>query len=410
MPKPVPVAARYAGYDAARMMADSDREIAGLKTRIASPNGDVFDYESLSIAYVGRSRLSGDFADLAAAQTAADDGFTKSPPGMGPWLAKAAAAYSAHRFDVAAAALDKVDRFVVPDSITRAEAKAIRADLALTNGRLDDASRLLGEAEAIDRWPGLYARRAQLAFARGDFETAKREFRASDAANRDPSPQARADSLIWQGDVALAQGDWDSARTQYQAATSAFPGYHKARLKQAQVQALTGDRAGALKAFEALAQWTGQAEPMDRAAALYRIAGDGISARRWAARSAAVWQSRLALLPEAAWGHAAEHELAFGNPKRALDLAGRNARNRPAGESLVLLAKAWLANGRADHANALTAKAAAQGFRSVDLWMTRADALSLLGRGDEADAARDKAVAINPKAASRNPALIWFDH
>jgi tetratricopeptide (TPR) repeat protein len=174
--------------------------------------------------------------------------------------------------------------------------------------------------------------------------------------------------------------------------------------------ALDGKLPDALARFEAIATSLDAPEAMDILAGLYRAQGDAAASNRWAARAGSIWQSRLKLLPEAAWAHVAEHELAFGSPRTALGFAGKNARIRPDAAALLLLAKAWIANGRADYALALCRKIERSGWVSAEQWLVRADALSLLGRGDEMRAAQDRAKALNPRALERNPAFAWLDH
>lgn len=396
------------GQDAARALAEIDATIGALKTRIASPYGDMFDYEQLSIAHVGRAKLTGDFGDLLAAQTSLDAAFATSPPGMGPWLAKAAAAFSAHRIDVAAAALDRVDRFVVPDRQTLAEARAIRADIAMARGADGEAARLLSEAEAIDRWPGLYFRKALLARLRGDFDGARRLFAEAEAANPNPTPLFLADMRLRQGELDFAQGRWDEARRHYAAAARMLPGYWRADMRVAQMMAIGGDTRGALARFEAIAERLGDPDAMYVAAGLNKDLGEAARSRMWVDRAARVWTVRLAQLPEAAWAHALEHELAWGDPGRALVLAGRNVRNRPDALSLLLLAEAWLANGRPDYALALCRRVESKGWVLADQWTIRAVALDALGRRSEAAAARARAEALNPRENDPNPALAWF--
>lgn len=408
LPDPLPVAQAYAGHDAAKTLADIDSKIAGLEARIATPNGDMIDHENLSIAYVGRSKLTGDFADLLAAQTALDGGFAKVPAGMGPWLAKAAAAYSAHRLDDAATALGKVDGFVAPDTYTRAEAKAIRADVEMARGNDAEAARLLDEASKIDRWPGLFFRQALLARLKGDFDGARAAFAQADAANRNPTPLFRADMHLRQGELDFAQGRWDDARAHYADAAKTLPGYIRADMRVAQMMALDGKVPEALARFEAIADSHDEPDAMYVAAGLNRDLGNKDRSQMWIDRAGKEWARRLALLPEAAWGHALEHELAWGDPKRALALAGRNVKNRPDAMATLLLAEAWLANNRPDYALALCQRVEAKGWVVADQWTIRAVALDALGRKDEAKAARAKAEAINPRENDPNPSLAWF--
>ena len=400
--------ARYAGFDHARVLAESDKSIADLKARLATPAGDMIDQEWLSIAYVNRSRLTGDFADLVKARQAAQAGIAMSPPGTGPWLAKASAEYAAHRIADTQAALDVVDRYVVPDVMTRGEARAMRADIAFSRGDYRGMERLLAETETIDNWPGLWFRKALLARARGDFDAARAAFVQADKINSDPTPRFRADMQMRLGELEFAQGRWDSARNHYQQSIRALPGYWRAEMKLAQMDAIAGKTAQALAVFERIADRWNEPDAMYVAAGLNRDLGQEDKAKVWIARADRVWQERLKQLPEAAWGHALEHELAFGDPKRALDLALKNARNRPYGIPMLLLAEAWNANGQPDKALAVCMAVEKSGWASADQWTIRSVALDKLGRTEQAAAARAKAVAINPREYDPNPALAWF--
>lgn len=402
------ISGRYAGFDATRALAESDATISALEARIATPYGDMIDRESLSIAWMKRSKLSGDFGHLVKAREAADAGIAMSPPGTGPWLAKAAAEFSAHRIAESALALDRVDKFVVPDDATRAESKAMRGDIAMARGDYAGAAREFAAAESLDRWPGLLFRKAVLARFTGDLDTARTLFAQADALDRDPTPLFRADMLLRQGELDFAQGKWAEASARYAAAARAFPGYWRADMRVAQMAAIAGRTRPALATFERIANTTGNPDAMYVSAGLNRDLGNEAAAQGWIAKADRAWATRLALLPEAAWGHAVEHELAFGDPRMALKLAGKNAKNRPHGIPLLLLAEAWILNGRADLALALCRRVEASGWVSADQWVIRAVALDKLGRTKEAEDARAKALRINPREYDKNAALAWF--
>jgi tetratricopeptide (TPR) repeat protein len=245
---------------------------------------------------------------------------------------------------------------------------------------------------------------------RGDFDLADRYFRAADGLNRTPSPSFRADSLLRQGELRLAQGKWPEATRMFAQADQVFPGWWRAEMRVAQMQALNGDVAGAIAAFEGVAARADAPEAMDILAGLYRSRGNAANARTWAARAGGIWTERLALLPEAAWAHAVEHELAFGSAQRALELARRNVQNRPYAPSRVLLAKALLANGQIDEAAKELEAAGQQGFVSSELELSRAEVLAAKGDGDGVEAAKARAMSINPHALDRNPSFAWLDH
>jgi Tfp pilus assembly protein PilF len=407
---PAAIAPTTVRVDAPATLIEIDRNIAQLKQRAESPQGDMVDREHLSSAYLSRFKLTGNWVDLVEAQRQADAGFGLVPGGHGPFLMRSTVAMSAHRLAAAEADLARVDRFVVPDLETRSEAPALHGDIALARGDFAGAEGWYAKANALQKWPGIYWRIGNLASMRGDFALADRYFRAADALNRTPSASFRADSLLRQGELMLAQGCWPDATQLFNEANRVFPGWWRAEMRVAQMRALNGDVAGAIAAFETVAGRTGAPAAMDILAGLYRSRGDGTKAREWAARAGAKWSERLAMLPEAAWAHAVEHELSFDSPQRALDFARRNAINRPYAPSRVLLAKALLANGQSDAAAKELDQAERQRFVSSELYLTRAEVLAAKGDGDGVAAANARAVAINSHALDRNPSFVWLDH
>jgi hypothetical protein len=135
------------------------------------------------------------------------------------------------------------------------------------------------------------------------------------------------------------------------------------------------------------------AEVMDALAMLLRASGEASESRQWAARANEEWQRRLALAPEAAYGHALEHELVFGTPPRALELARLNLAARPYGESRIELDRAE-----------------ASGWRSAPLFALKTQIYELTGKPEMAKEARRTALALNPRIFSPETALIWFAH
>ncbi len=405
---PVPIAPQYKGYDAARVLADIDLEIRERNERIASGLGDMLDQQALAGAWLSRSKLTGSLDEIAKAIEATDAGIALSVPGAGPWLARAAATFTAHRLSDSEASLERVDKFVIADYATRAEARATRGDIAMARGDFVRAARLFGEAGELDRWPGLLYRQSLLARVTGDYESARRLLHEADALNRFPQPLFRADLELRLGEIDYAQGKWEGARDHFAKADAQLPGYWRAQMRVAQMQALSGQESAALDAFERIANLNENPDAMYIAAGMRKDRGDRQAASQWITRAGNAWETRLNVLPEAAWGHAAEHELTFGDPRKALLYAGRNARARPAGLPLLVLAEAWLANGRPDYALALCLKVEASGWVSSDQWVLRARVLNLLGRNDEAEDARNSALKLNPHALDPIPALAWF--
>jgi Tfp pilus assembly protein PilF len=115
-------------------------------------------------------------------------------------------------------------------------------------------------------------------------------------------------------------------------------------------------------------------------------------------------------LPEAAYGHAVEHELAFGNPDRALRLAQLDYKARPYGVTAIALAWAYIGANRPADALRVIDPVLRSAWVSADQHIVAAQAHLLLGQTEEADAERQKALAINPRCFDREAALIWFGH
>jgi len=168
------------------------------------------------------------------------------------------------------------------------------------------------------------------------------------------------------------------------------------------------ERARAL--FQRVADRDGSPEAMDALAGLARADGDFAASRDWAAKAEREWRRRMMLVPEAAYGHAIEHLLAFGAPAETLRVALANYQLRPFGDSATQLASAYLTNHRAEDALRTITPVIDSGWVSSDAHVVAMEACALAGKGEEADAERRKALAINPHALDRNPAMVWLGH
>lgn len=407
---PVAIPARLANVDFAATLAQANGIIERKWEKVRVEPGEWINYEGLAASLLPRARLTGSFDDYAQARSIVEEGLALSPKGTGPHLVSAAIAMATHRVKDARADLEVISRYVIPDMQTTAESTAMRGDLAFYSGRYQDAERLYAKASEGGPWTGLTYRRAILASQTGKIDQARNLYTEADTQTLLPTPAFRSDILTRLGELRLAKGDWLAAEKLFDEANRIYPGNWRIELRVAQMMALGGKVAVATKQFEQIAIKANSPEAMDVTAGLYRAQGDGVRARQWAEQAGAIWQKRLSQLPEAAWAHALEHELAFGSPKRALALAGQDLKDRPFGQAMIGAAKAWIANRRPDYAAALLEKVNASGWQSVEQHLVLADAYALMGRGKDADAEQRVAVALNPHALSRNPAFVWLDH
>ena len=409
LPQPVQTAPVPGDY--ASSVAALDAQIRSMDQDTSQRQNDWLNWEDLAVALHSRSRLTGSFDDLARAQVAMDRAFALARPGAGPHLTQALIHFSAHRLGKAQAALDAIARYKSAPPLTeQADAEALRGDIAFYSGDMRTARGYYTQAEQLLAGEGTAFRRAILAWRTGNRQEADRQFQLADRAVRVPTARGRANLLLQRAALALEFGDRAAAGKLVAEANRLYPGDWRTEMRKAQLAGLGGNMEQAIRELEAIAERTGEPDPMEIVAGLATTPGAAAKSRSWAARAGAIWRRRIAILPEASLGHALDYELALGDPRQALVYAARNVRARPYGDALVGLAKAWLANGRADYAAALIARVNASEWNTVEQHLVGAEALALLGRGDEAEAERQKAIALNPDALTGNPAFVRLSH
>jgi tetratricopeptide (TPR) repeat protein len=392
----------------AQALSRADESLAGGQALARTRADEWMVQEKIANAYMSRARLTGSFDDYAAAQAALDRGFAHAPRGGGPQLTQAVLAFSLHRLDRTAAAVEAIDRSAVPPEVEIAdEAAAMHGDLAFYSGRYAEALRFYRGRKPSDESS---FRMAVYLGKTGQTDAAMATIDRMEQAMRFPGAQVLANLDLLRGGFELQRGRWDAASRDFARADQVFPGYWLTQAHRAQMRGIAGDRAGAIAAFEAIAGRIESPEVMDALASLYRAQGDAVRSREWADRADAVWEQRLKLLPEAAYGHAVEHYLAFGDPGRALDLALKDVAARPYGTSQVALGWAWLANNQPAQALRAVAPVMGSPWESAEQHLVAAQAHALLGDSEAADAEQQKALAINPHALEPAGALIWFGH
>lgn len=401
------------GYpQSAREAEERLRKQAASNDGIGALHGnDWLAFQDSAVGWIGLARLTGDPGDFGRAQTALTKAFAIARPGAGPNEAHASLAFALHRLTEASTALDAIDHYPIADPPqVRAEHLAIRGDIAFFRGNTETAMQLDAQALRLSPGPETLCRISQIQWRTGKIDEANASLDACESSLPMRTPQFAAYVLVQRALIALNRGEWQDALVLFAKSEHIFPGDWKTGLRIAMLKAALGDPAGAAGTMEKLARPGTRPEVDDSLANLYRLAGDGPRSNVWAARAKEIWQRRVAQFPEAYWGHARDHELAFGDPAAALRYAIADARNRPYGEPLIGLARAWIANGRADYALALLARVDRTGWKSAEAERVRAEALLLTGKPDAAQAARDAALALDPRAYDPARAFIWLDH
>ncbi len=392
-----------APHSAPAKIAWIDRRIAG-ETPLIRP-GDWLSQAAQAGRYMDRARLSGDFADHAAAGRLLAQARSEAAARTGPDLPVAAWSLSVHRLASAASALDRMDNYHRRDSGEVAEQQAMRGDIAFYRGDYAAALKTwTGPSEGQPTRLALYYQKT------GDPDRALVELDKALRAGHFITAQAAANIRYQRGLIELQRGHWPQAEAEFTIADRIFSGHWLVLQALAQMHALRGDIAGAVALYRRAIDAAHNPETMDALAALYREQGDRANADLWASHAQAVWRRWTTLLPEAAYAHALDHELAFGSRERAAALAAANWRARPYGASAVALGWALLANGSAAEAAALMDALNASAWSTAEQHIVTARAAELLGRTDKAETEKAAALALNPRVFDRKAGMIWIGH
>lgn len=384
--------------------------VDGARMRLALAPDEWLRQELLARALIKRFRANGSYADLAEADALLDKGMAGSPAPAGPSLSRAEVSLLAHKPEAADKGLARFFAQVgEPDAEEAAGAWSIKGDLAFQRGDMKAARLAYSRAEELDNNAAVALRQSMLALRSGDADLARRRVNAILRAPK-LNRWVKAQVALQRATIAYGTGDWQAAGLWARFADKFFPGHPLTQAYVAQQQALDGDVAGAIQRYEAIVAKAPLPEVMDALAFTLRLQGRGAESRAWADKAGALWAERQKLMPEAAAAHVVEHELALGDPARALPIARADAARRPHGASLILLARAQLLTGDAKAAVATLQRAEKTGWHSAGLYLALADAHTAMGDQDAAEDARADALDLNPKSADPAARYIWFGH
>jgi tetratricopeptide (TPR) repeat protein len=401
-PDRTPTTGSPQSYDAA--LSRIDAIIDGSRVDAAQHRDEWLVQEKLASDLMGRAHLTGSFDDYAEAQRALDQGFAYAAPGTGPHFAQAGLDFTMHRLARTEKMVDAISHYAIPDRGEQAEAAQIRADIAFYRGDYAGAWRRYAAPGASPfRQAVYYAHTGKPDEAIAAIDKAERQSRFATA-------NLLSNFALQRGGIELQRGRWDEASADFDHAARLFPGSWLIGAHQAQMIALKGDLPDAAHRLEAIIARNPAPEAIDLLASIYRQSGDYRRSKIMVDRASAIWAKRLQQFPEAAYGHAVEHELAFGNPARALMLARADYIARPYGATAVALGWAQLANNDPAGALRTVTPVLASAWESPEQHLLASQALARLGRGADAEAEEAKAVALNPRVRDANGTLIWFGH
>ncbi len=375
-----------------------DSSLQALRAHAEAHPDNRMTRERIAATHLQRARMSGSYDDYAAAERALEDAFERQPSGETSML-RARLHYSLHRIHEAtadfSAAATRIRR--TPDGA--ASMAAFEGNLALQTGRYDAAAEHFAASLKAKRTMSNLSSYAVFLWKTGDFDGAEAHFREAlthyHAKPTEPVAWIHLTLVL----LDLDRGRLDDALAHYREAERHVTGYWLIDEHIAEVLTLQGRTEHAKALYADIIERTDNPEFMDAMAGIAAGEGRDEDAVDWTARARARYDAQLARYPEAAYGHALEHMLEFGEPAEALSMAQKNYDLRPGGEAAVLLAQAQLAAGDAEAADRTLAPTLKSRFRSADLFVTAASIAAARGKAKRSEALLAKARRIDPTAS-----------
>ncbi len=359
-----PTAVRTAGFPAGAPVAGGPAgPQSGPQSVPMTAAGRATRHAMLALRYAS---LTSDFADFRAAEEAIDGALERVGPWPDLWYLKASFDFKLHRL-----ARVEEDLAHVPELSAVPEIAALRADLALQEGRYDDARRgyetVLGGARTWDH----LARLAYLDAKTGSSDAADALYAEAEELITAKEMRSYAWVELQRGLVDLDAERWDEALAHYRRADRAYSGYWLIEEHIAEVLGRLGETGQATARYRDLVERTNNPE---FTGALAAIVGrrDPAAAADLYERAEEQFAERYRLYPEAALGHYLQLLLARpdsggGSGPDLREMAERNHRLRPNGEAKTLLARAYLKLGEPDRARTVVDEILASPWRTAEV-------------------------------------------
>jgi len=233
----------------------------------------------------------------------------------------------------------------------------------------------------------------------GEFDTADALYQEALDAYHGKSMEPIAWMHLQRGLMDLARGRYEDALAHYRESETWLRGYWLIDEHIAEVTLLLGKPEEAKALYLDIIERTNNPEFMDAMAGVLLEEGKKDEAAAYVAKADARYRELMAKFPEAAYGHALEHYLEFGEgAKLVVELAEKNHALRPNTDAKVLLAQAYLKAERVPDAKKVIEEALATPWNTADLHATAAKVFRAAGDATKADDELAKAKAIDPHA------------
>lgn len=347
--------------------SDYDRELAKIESDLAAPPKAGSQPADRALRRTGllyrRASLTGDFAQFQAAEKAIDEAFTIAGPTEDLVLLRAQLNFKLHRLKSTEADVRALAQLGGSSGL-----QALAADLALQEGRYDEAQR--GYTSALQIHPASWDNLARLAYLQsktGDYAGAERSYARAQEEISAKEMRSYAWVELQKGILDLERKRYGPALAHYRKADHAYSGYWLIEEHIAEVLSLTGQTNDAIALYEKIIRTTHNPEYLN-ALGRIRERSDPAAARQLYAEADRRNEERFALYPEAAIGHLIRDTLLRRAPRPdLLELAQRNYDLRPNGESKLLLARAYLKSERRAEAKKLLDEIASTPWTTPEL-------------------------------------------
>ena len=333
-------------------LAEVDKRIAYFEKRVEADGDDALALKQLVSLLLDRAQLTGDYADYARAQEVVDAAFARADAkAQGPHASAFALDMALHRYASAQEHL----------AFLRTSGAGPQAQLDMALGRYEEARPVL-EQMAKSKRPEHVSRLAIYKWKTGDLDDADALLVQAAAGYHGRFHRPEAWYQLHRGIFDLEREQYHDAMAHYLAAKRKMDGYWLVDEHIAEIHLLQGNLDKARAMYEDLVERTGNPEFMDRLAETLEAQGEDDAAKAMVSKARAVYEARLEQFPEATWGHAIDHWLAWGDPDEALEMARKNHANRPNGDAKLALIEALVNAGKLDEARAVMREVEASPF------------------------------------------------
>lgn len=374
-------------------------EVKFFTARSAKQPTSTFDFQKLAQAHMALAALTGNVEHYKSADAALKKAFaTDKNPKTGPFLTRAAYAYSVHDIKQAQSDADTAKKQRMLSDIDKRRILAMDADLHYHRGELPAALEkyraLIKQSPTsanIAKLGNYYKNTGQLPLARQTFDDAIM------AADKENNPLQHAWTMLMRGIVDLDSGNIDKAMGYFNRANKRFPGWYLIREHLAEVLAAKGLLPQSEKLYIQVLKTTPNGEFMDALADVYEEMKKPEDAKKWRAKAKEAYERDLKLVPSSAYGHALDHYLT-NDKTRALELAKANHALRPGMDAKLKLAQAHMLHKQDAKALALVNTILKSPFSTAELHATAYVLFTRAKQADKAKAQKAKAIALHPDA------------